>query len=75
MAKYSKKAGKYAKRAVKKMKKGELRSGGSGKKVKRRDQAVAHRAIGSAGKGFESTQKEEKEIHKGQEQERITMLN
>jgi hypothetical protein len=39
--KYSKGAQKYVKRAMKKRKKGTLRSGGSGKKVKSRKQAIA----------------------------------
>jgi len=39
--KYSKKASKYVKRAMRKRKKGTLRSGRSGKKVKSRKQAVA----------------------------------
>jgi hypothetical protein len=40
MAKYSKKAGKKVKRAMRKKKKGTLKSG-SGKKVKSRKQAIA----------------------------------
>ena len=39
--KYSKKAQKYVKKAMRKRKKGTLRSGRSGKKVKSRKQAVA----------------------------------
>ena len=39
--KYSKKASKYVKKAMRKRKKGTLKSGGSGKKVKSRKQAVA----------------------------------
>lgn len=41
MAKYSKKAGEEVKKAVRKQKKGTLKSGRSGKKVKSRKQAVA----------------------------------
>jgi hypothetical protein len=41
MAKYSKKAASSVKRAVKKKKKGTLKSGKSGKKVKSQKQAVA----------------------------------
>jgi hypothetical protein len=39
--KYSKKASKYVKKAMRKRKKGTLRSGRSGKKVKSKKQAVA----------------------------------
>ena len=39
--KYSKGASKYVKRAMKKRKKGTLRSGRSGKKVKSKKQAIA----------------------------------
>jgi len=39
--KYSKKASTYVKRAMRKRKKGTLRSGRSGKKVKSKEQAVA----------------------------------
>jgi len=39
--KYSKKASKYVKRAMRKRKKGTLKSGRSGRKVKSRKQAVA----------------------------------
>jgi hypothetical protein len=39
--KYSKKASSYVKRAMKKRKKGTLKSGRSGKKVKSRKQAIA----------------------------------
>ena len=39
--KYSKGASKYVERAMKKRKKGTLKSGGSGKTVKSRKQAVA----------------------------------
>jgi hypothetical protein len=39
--KYSKKASNYVKKAMRKRKKGTLRSGGSGKKVKSRKQAIA----------------------------------
>lgn len=39
--KYSKSASKDVERAMKKRKKGTLRSGGSGKKVKSRKQAIA----------------------------------
>lgn len=41
MAKYSRKAGKQVKRAVKKMKKGQLTSGRSGERVTSRKQAIA----------------------------------
>jgi hypothetical protein len=41
MAKYSKKAGEKVERAMKEMKKGELRSGRSGKKVTDPKQAIA----------------------------------
>jgi hypothetical protein len=41
MAKYSKKSGEEVKKAVHKQKKGELKSGRSGKKVKSRKQAIA----------------------------------
>jgi len=41
MAKYGKKAGKKVKRAMHERKKGTLRSGRSGKKVKSRKQAIA----------------------------------
>ena len=41
MAKYGKKASKKVKRAMHEMKKGKLRSGRSGKKVKSRKQAIA----------------------------------
>ena len=41
MAKYSKKAGEEVKKAVRKQKKGTLKSGKSGKKVTSRKQAVA----------------------------------
>jgi hypothetical protein len=41
MAKYSKKAGDKVERAMHEMKHGELKSGGSGKKVKSRKQAIA----------------------------------
>ena len=40
MARYSKKAGEEVKKAVRKQKKGELKSGRSGKKVKSRKQAI-----------------------------------
>jgi hypothetical protein len=39
--KYSRKASKYVKKAMRKRKKGTLRSGGSGKKVRSKKQAVA----------------------------------
>ena len=39
--KYSKTASNYVKKAVRKRKKGALKSGGSGKKVKSRKQAIA----------------------------------
>jgi hypothetical protein len=39
--KYSKKASSYVKKAMRKRKKGTLRSGRSGKKVKSRKQAIA----------------------------------
>ncbi len=39
--KYSKKASSYVKKAMRKRKKGTLKSGGSGKKVKSRKQAIA----------------------------------
>ena len=39
--KYSKKASNYVKKAMRKRKKGTLKSGGSGKKVKSRKQAIA----------------------------------
>ena len=41
MARYSKKAGEEVKKAVRKQKKGTLKSGKSGKKVTSRKQAVA----------------------------------
>ena len=41
MAKYGKKAGEEVKKAVRKQKKGTLKSGKSGRKVKSRKQAVA----------------------------------
>ena len=41
MAKYGKKAGEEVKKAVRKQKKGTLKSGKSGKKVKSRKQAIA----------------------------------
>ncbi len=41
MAKYSKKAGKTVEEAMHKMKKGQLKSGRSGKTVKSRKQAIA----------------------------------
>ena len=41
MAKYDKKAGEEVKKAVRKQKKGTLKSGKSGRKVKSRKQAVA----------------------------------
>ena len=41
MAKYSKKSGEQVKKAVHKQKKGELKSGRSGNKVKSRKQAIA----------------------------------
>jgi len=41
MAKYSKKSQKTVRSAVKRMKKGTLKSGGSGKTVKSRKQAIA----------------------------------
>lgn len=41
MAKYSKKSGEEVKKAVHKQKKGELKSGRSGNKVKSRKQAIA----------------------------------
>jgi hypothetical protein len=41
MAKYGKKASKKVERAMHEMKHGELRSGGSGKKVRSRKQAIA----------------------------------
>ena len=41
MAKYGKKAGKSVKRAMHKKKRGTLKSGRSGKKVKSRKQAIA----------------------------------
>jgi len=41
MAKYSKKAGEKVEQAMKEMKKGELRSGRSGKKVTNPKQAIA----------------------------------
>jgi hypothetical protein len=41
MAKYSKKAGESVEKAVKKFKKGELKSGKSGTPVKSREQAIA----------------------------------
>lgn len=39
--KYSKKASGYVKKAMRKRKKGALKSGGTGKKVKSRKQAIA----------------------------------
>jgi len=41
MAKYSKKAGDKVEKAVHEMKEGKLKSGGSGKKVTSRKQAIA----------------------------------
>ena len=41
MAKYSKKSGEEVKKAVHKQKKGQLKSGRSGKKVTNRKQAIA----------------------------------
>jgi hypothetical protein len=41
MAKYSKKAGEKVEKAMKEMKRGKLRSGGSGKKVTNPKQAIA----------------------------------
>ena len=41
MARYGKKASEEVKKAVRKKKKGELKSGKSGKKVKSRKQAIA----------------------------------
>jgi len=41
MAKYGKKAGQKVRRAVHEMKRGKLRSGRSGKRVKSRKQAIA----------------------------------
>jgi len=41
MAKYDKQAGNFVERAVKKAKKGTLKSGKSGKKVTSRQQAIA----------------------------------
>lgn len=41
MAKYSKKAGEYVEKAMKKMEKGKLKTGKSGKKVTNPKQAVA----------------------------------
>ena len=41
MAKYSKKAGQKVERAMHEMKEGKLKSGGSGKKVTSRKQAIA----------------------------------
>jgi len=41
MAKYGKKAAKKVKRAMHEMKRGTLKSGRSGKKVKSREQAIA----------------------------------
>jgi len=41
MAKYGKKAGQKVKRAMHERKRGTLRSGGSGKKVRSRKQAIA----------------------------------
>jgi len=41
MAKYGKKAGQKVKKAMHEMKRGKLRSGKSGKKVKSRKQAIA----------------------------------
>ena len=41
MAKYGKKAGQKVERAMHEMKRGKLRSGGSGKKVRSRKQAIA----------------------------------
>lgn len=41
MAKYSKKSQEMVESAIDRMKKGKLRSGGSGKKVKSRKQAIA----------------------------------
>lgn len=41
MAKYSKKAGEKVEKTMHEMKEGTLRSGGSGKKVKSRKQAIA----------------------------------
>ncbi len=41
MAKYSKKAGEKVEKAMHEKKRGSLRSGGSGKKVKSRKQAIA----------------------------------
>lgn len=41
MARYGKAAGKKVKRAMHEMKRGKLRSGGSGKKVRNRRQAIA----------------------------------
>ena len=41
MARYGKKAGEKVERAMHEMKRGELRSGSSGKKVKNRKQAIA----------------------------------
>ena len=41
MAKYGKKAGDKVEKAMHEMKRGELKSGGSGKTVKSREQAIA----------------------------------
>ncbi|MGZ9164728.1 MAG: DUF6496 domain-containing protein [Anaerolineales bacterium] len=51
MAKYGKKASKEVKKAVREQKKGTLKSGKSGKKVKSRKQAVAIGLSKAWGKG------------------------
>ena len=50
--KYSKEPSRTVGRVLHQMKEGTLRSGGSGKKVKSRKQAIAHRAFGGAQKVF-----------------------
>lgn len=57
MAKYSKKAGETVEKAVKKMEKGTLKSGKSGKKVTSRKQAVAIGLSEAREKGYKAPRK------------------
>jgi hypothetical protein len=60
MAKYSKKTEETVEKAMEKMKKGKLKSGGSGKKVTNPKQAVAIGLSEAREKGYKVPQKDDK---------------
>ena len=60
--KYSKKASKYVKKAMRKRKKGTLKSGGSGKKVKSQQAGDRHWAVRGAPQGCQGAEAQERRL-------------